>query len=574
MQTKFWQTLHFKIIIFLSLIFTVICIFSYCIGENFYKNLKDSAVSIACSNITDVKKIVSENMTSMNENSVMLFTQKIFYEQLAYLESRDELRGVKDPSKIIDFCIKNKDYQKIFEIKPLTKYSYVTVSVADSDKLILVVHNKKDIIGRNIFELVKNLSEEDRRKQQTEKFISHWVNRESGGIYYEQTSTFKDSSIPDDYKTKYAYQYWGKFNGVDVVVEVTSYIKEFTKVTGAVEKKHNDTISDISIHTARVFDENFKFYIYAVIAVVVLIIASMIILGNSFIIRPVNKIICGLKKFSDGKFTERMPELPPGEFSLISDVANDMAQKLAETMNNLEKINSELELKVTERTSELLESKKIIEIEKEKSETLIKNILPAKIAAQLMDNPDQTIAREHAMATIIFSDFKGFTTMSETTTPIKLVRELNEIFAYFDSLCEKYNIEKIKTIGDAYMAAGGIPESNETNPYDAVEMALAMRDYILERRNDSQNLPLEIRIGIHSGPVIAGVIGKKRFIYDIWGDSVNIASRMESNGAPGKVNISESTYKLVKDKYACEARGEIMIKGKGNMMTYFVERQK
>jgi len=199
-------------------------------------------------------------------------------------------------------------------------------------------------------------------------------------------------------------------------------------------------------------------------------------------------------------------------------------------------------------------------------------MLPQKIARRLMDNPDQTIAEEYAMATILFSDFKGFTNLSESSTPQKLVRELNEVFAFFDGLCEKYKVEKIKTIGDAYMAVAGVPESSETSPFDAVEMGLAMRDFIAERLKNKDNLALEIRVGIHSGPVIAGVLGRKKMVYDIWGDSVNIASRMESNGAAGKVNISESTYKLLKNRYNCENRGTVEIKGKGAMAMYFVER--
>jgi len=506
----------------------------------------------------------------------MLHTQKIFFEQLAFLKSRDELKDLKDlkdARRLIDFCINNAEYQQIYNLKnSQAKFSYVTVSVYDIPRLVLVSHNKKEIIGADIFELVKKLSPEDRAKQQTEKFISHWVNKESGGIYYEQTATFKDSSIPADYKNKYAYQYWGKFNGIDIVVEYATYINEFMNAVKSIDQKHRDTISMISARTAESFDENFNFIIYVLSGIMIALIFLLLALSRKYIIAPINKIVEGLKRFGEGRFREPMNADVPGEFGIICEASNVMAAKLAETLEGLEMINDGLERKVEQRTSELAESKNMLEREKEKSENLIKNILPGKIADQLKENPDQVIAKEHAMVTIIFTDFKGFTTMSESTTPIKLVRELNEIFAYFDDLCTKFNIEKIKTIGDAYMAVGGLPESNETNPFDAVEMALAMRDYIIDRSKEGANLPLEIRIGIHSGPVIAGVIGRKRFVYDIWGDSVNIASRMESNSLPGKVNISHETYKLVKDKYKCEKRGEVEIKGKGPMTTYFIER--
>ncbi len=575
-KLKFHQKLHFRIVMLLLFIFLTVSGVNFYLIKKSYSDLEKDATEIACKNISDVKKIVNENLIKLSEQAVTLLTQKIFFEQLAFLKSRDELKDLKDlkdAKKLIDFCINSKEYQEIYNLKDsLAKYSYITVSIYDIPRLVLVSHNKKDIIGVDIFELVKKLSPEDRAKQQTEKFISHWVNKESGGIYYEQTKTFKDASIPADYNKKYSYQYWGKFNGIDIVVEYATYINEIMTTVKAIDKKHLDTISMISARTSESFGENFKFIIYVLSGIMIFLIFLLLAFSRKYILTPINNIVDGLKRFGEGKFREPMKANAPGEFGIICDASNVMAAKLAETLDGLEKINESLEHKVEQRTSELAESKKIIEAEKEKSETLIKNILPAKIAEQLKENPDQVIAKEHAMVSIIFTDFKGFTTMSESTTPIKLVRELNEIFAYFDDLCAKFNIEKIKTIGDAYMAVGGLPESNETHPADAVEMALAMRDHIIARSKDAGNLPLEIRIGIHSGPVIAGVIGRKRFVYDIWGDSVNIASRMESNSLPGKVNISSETYKLVKDKYKCEKRGEVEIKGKGPMTTYFIER--
>lgn len=570
---KFYHKLHFRIAALLLLIFLILsCVNFYLIRKSYYE-LEINAAGIACNNITDVRNLVNKNMTELSEHLIMLYTQKLFYKQLAFLEGREELKNVRDARTLIDFCIKSAEYQEIFNLKnSFAKYSYATVSVFDGPKLVLVFHNKKDIIGTDIFELVKKLGPEDRAKQQTEKFISHWVNRESGGIYYVQTATFKDASIPADYQRKYAYQHWGKFNGLDIVVEYAAYVNEFMSVVKSIDLKHDDTISMISARTSELFSENFSFIAYVLSGIMVLMIMILLSISRRYIVDPVGGIVEGLKNFGEGRFREPMKNGATGEFGLICEASNAMAARLAETLDGLEKAKNGLEETVERRTSELAESKRLLEREKEAGENLIRNILPAKIAEQLKENPEQVIAKEHAMVTIIFTDFKGFTTMSESTTPIKLVRELNEIFAYFDELCAKYNIEKIKTIGDAYMAVGGLPESNETHPFDAAEMALAMRDYIARRAKDPANLPLEIRIGIHSGPVIAGVIGRKRTVYDLWGDSVNIASRMESSGLAGKVNISSATYKLVKDRYKCEPRGEVEIKGKGPMATYFVEK--
>ncbi|MBK9759500.1 MAG: adenylate/guanylate cyclase domain-containing protein, partial [Flavobacteriales bacterium] len=184
-------------------------------------------------------------------------------------------------------------------------------------------------------------------------------------------------------------------------------------------------------------------------------------------------------------------------------------------------------------------------------------------------------AKQIDQVTVLFTDFKGFTAMSEVLSPQELVRDLNECFSAFDHITEKYGIEKIKTIGDAYMAAGGLPTPNTTHATDVINAAFEMRDFIAEgkARKIAAGLPyFEVRIGIHTGPVVAGIVGVKKFQYDIWGDTVNTASRMESSGEVGQVNISESTYALVKNETGLTftPRGKVQAKGKGEMEMYFV----
>ena len=206
--------------------------------------------------------------------------------------------------------------------------------------------------------------------------------------------------------------------------------------------------------------------------------------------------------------------------------------------------------------------------EKKKSEHLLLNILPESVAYRLKEKPT-TIAEGFAEVTVLFADIVGFTELSTQVSPQELVALLNHIFSDFDELAEKHNLEKIKTIGDAYMVVGGLPQPRVDHAEAIIEMALDMQRAI-EQFNVDTNSNCNIRIGINSGPVVAGVIGIKKFIYDLWGDTVNIASRMESHGVPGKIQITQSTYELVKDKYALESRGAIEIKGKGEMQTYLV----
>jgi class 3 adenylate cyclase len=218
-------------------------------------------------------------------------------------------------------------------------------------------------------------------------------------------------------------------------------------------------------------------------------------------------------------------------------------------------------------------TKKIIENEKERSEKLLLNILPYETAEELKQRGSAT-PKQYDMVSVLFTDFKGFTTIAEKLTPEQLIAELNQCFLEFDHIIDKHNLEKIKTIGDAYMCAGGIPVANTTNPVDVVKAGIEIKAYMdrmkAEREASGQEY-WELRIGIHTGKVIAGVVGKNKFAYDIWGDAVNTASRMESSGEPGKVNISGDTYELVKDQFKCVYRGKITAKNKGVIDMYFVE---
>ncbi len=222
-------------------------------------------------------------------------------------------------------------------------------------------------------------------------------------------------------------------------------------------------------------------------------------------------------------------------------------------------------------------AKASIEKEKERSEDLLLNILPAQIADELKLNGSSR-ARSHDMVTILFTDFRQFTQTAERLSAEDLVQELDYCFSKFDQICEKYNIEKIKTIGDAYMAVGGIDDQEEGSCLRTVQAALEMSAFMKERyleRQKEGKFGFEMRVGLHTGRVVAGIVGVKKFQYDIWGDTVNTASRMESNGEVGKVNISHTTYEQIKDDptLTFESRGKIEAKGKGAIDMFFVARQ-
>lgn len=233
---------------------------------------------------------------------------------------------------------------------------------------------------------------------------------------------------------------------------------------------------------------------------------------------------------------------------------------------NLRKEKEKLEQTVEIRTAEVV-------AEKKKSDDLLLNILPSEVAEELKLN-GKAVARQFDEATVMFTDFKGFTQISEKLTPEQLVAEIDFCFKAFDQIITKYHLEKIKTIGDSYMCAGGLPVRNQSHATDIVNAALEIRQFIvqhIEKQKSEQKDPFEVRIGIHTGPVVAGIVGDKKFAYDIWGDTVNTASRMESSGEAGAINISGATYQLVKEEFDCIFRGKIAAKNKGEIDMYFVE---
>ncbi|MBN2776711.1 MAG: response regulator [Bacteroidales bacterium] len=230
-----------------------------------------------------------------------------------------------------------------------------------------------------------------------------------------------------------------------------------------------------------------------------------------------------------------------------------------------------------QKTNEELEGQKnLIQEERQKTDELLESILPHHIAAQLK-SIGFARPRNYKLATIMFTDFKGFTKSCEHLSPDEIVNALHGYFMVFDDIVVEHFIEKIKTIGDAYMCVGGIPLRNRSNPFDVVIAGLKIQHFMnhLEEIDPEGKLPRwKIRMGIHTGPIVAGVVGKIKFAYDVWGDSVNIASRMETACEVGRVNISDATYEYIKDHFDCEYRGEIDMKNRGEMAMYFVNRIK
>ena len=249
-----------------------------------------------------------------------------------------------------------------------------------------------------------------------------------------------------------------------------------------------------------------------------------------------------------------------------------LGNALLEMRKSLKAYSEEMEQKVADRTFEISRQKELIEVEKKKSDDLLLNILPQEIAEELKTH-GKAKARSYDNVAVMFTDFKNFTKVAERLSPEALVGEIDFYFRKFDEIIGKYNIEKIKTIGDAYMCAAGVPLANPQAADDMVQAAIEIMDFVqlmIKERTLEGRETFNLRIGIHCGTVVAGIVGMKKFAFDIWGDTVNIAARMEQNSEAGRINISEATYVQIKDKVQCTHRGKIVAKNKGEIDMYFI----
>ena len=241
-----------------------------------------------------------------------------------------------------------------------------------------------------------------------------------------------------------------------------------------------------------------------------------------------------------------------------------------------DELTHKLITKAEEMNNEIFKWAHLLEEEKEKwatknniSEKLLLNILPADVAAELKSKGTSD-AKFFDQVTIMFTDFVNFSRASERMTPSELVNELHECFKVFDRITSNYKIEKIKTIGDAYLAVAGLPAHDPQHAEHTIQASMEINKFMKERYAKLKDKTFEIRIGIHSGSVVAGIVGIKKFVYDIWGDAVNIAARLQQNSKAGKINISQTTYELIKNKFSCDYRGEIYAKHKGKLKMYFI----
>ncbi len=259
----------------------------------------------------------------------------------------------------------------------------------------------------------------------------------------------------------------------------------------------------------------------------------------------------------------------------ITSIGDSTQEKLVTNQEKLKELNLKVRSaykELSEKATQLADAYKMLKEAQQKSDVLLLNILPEAIANRLKKG-ETLIADNFKEVTVLFADIVGFTAMSSKIPPEELIALLQEVFTLFDDLCDELALEKIKTIGDSYMVVGGLPEARPDHAEAVAEMALGMIEG-LKTLKAAQQHSLAIRIGIHSGEVIAGVIGKKKFVYDLWGDTVNTAARMESQGLTGQIHVSSATFELLKEKYVFGTRGAVTIKGKGDMQTYFLTGRK
>jgi class 3 adenylate cyclase/HAMP domain-containing protein len=301
--------------------------------------------------------------------------------------------------------------------------------------------------------------------------------------------------------------------------------------------------------------------LFKVFVITYCLVIVLVYFAAGFFTRPIGELTRATQSLREGTLGMSLPiERRPDELGVLARAWSDMSRRLGEAFHALERANSELENRVEERTKDLA-------IEQAKSEQLLRNVLPVEIAERLKHAP-QSIAEGFDAVTVAFADIVGFTDLSARSTPAEIVKLLNEIFSAFDGLVDKYGLEKIKTIGDAYMVVGGLPAPRDDHARAIATMTLDMQAFMRGLRATYPDLA--IRIGIHTGPVVAGVIGTKKFSYDLWGDTVNVASRMELDGERDRIHVSAAAAEALAADFDLEERGAIKVKGRGELGTFWL----
>lgn len=300
-----------------------------------------------------------------------------------------------------------------------------------------------------------------------------------------------------------------------------------------------------------------------IIAIVILYSVGFMFFLGYLVLRRISTSLAEIKaaagRLENGELTPMYSRSLDSEFVEIANGLNAATRAIEDHQQNLES-------RIIERTREL-------STERDKSEALLLNILPVSVADELKERGAAEPVHFDSV-TVLFTDFVGFTKIAERLTPTELVGELDKCFSYFDNVAQKYGLEKLKTIGDAYMAAGGVPVKNNTHPFDCALAALEIQSFMNQMKSikEQQGFPYwELRLGMHTGPLVAGVVGEKKFAYDVWGDTVNTASRMESSGMPGAINISRELRDQIHLLFECEFRGKVYAKNKGEIDMFFLK---
>ena len=381
-------------------------------------------------------------------------SEAVLSQQLQYLETQKH--KFNNASELAAFCIADQEFQKL-ALRSFGRYGYTNASVKVDGRLICVAHAKKEIVGCDLFAVVASLSADARQKQNVDEFVKNWSMHVSGVIDFEQTDTFLPVHIPASVgRRKIAYQVWSEIAGIPVVAETTTYLAEFLEPADRVMSQHNRAVSNIESKIVRGLTSWLTGSLILVLFSLVAVVLTSVWNNRRKVQKPLEVISEGLTRFGAGDFSARINCQANNELGLVAEISNKMADHLADSLSSLEEARKDLEAKVTARTADLEKANQALEAERQTAERLLLNTLPAPVARRLRAG-EETLVDDFALATVLFTDFKGFTQLTETVTPSRLVSSLNEVFAKFDEFAAELGIEKIKTIGDAYMLSAVYP---------------------------------------------------------------------------------------------------------------------